>query len=217
MEIRGGKQMTQAETVKVKICGITNLDDALCAVEAGADALGFNFYEPVPRYIRPEEVRRIISYLPPFLTTVGLFVNPTLARIQEILDVAQVDAIQLHGEIDHGLVKILGKRAIIAIRIKDETSLKMIPQEEVNAIHLDSYVEGRYGGTGHTFDWGLAVKAKAYGRIILAGGLTPENVAAAVETVRPYGVDVSSGVEEKPGKKDHRKIREFISRAKNIK
>ncbi|MBI4640303.1 MAG: phosphoribosylanthranilate isomerase [Candidatus Tectomicrobia bacterium] len=208
--------MAPTETPKVKICGITNLYDALYAVEAGADALGFVFYEPVPRYIRPEEARRIISFLPPFLTTVGLFVNPTLARVKEIIEVAQVDAIQLHGEIDPEVVNMLGKRAIMAIRVKDEASLNMIPEEHVNAIHLDSYVEGLYGGTGHTFDWSLAIRAKAYGRIILAGGLTPDNVAAAVETVKPYGVDVSSGVEEKPGKKDHWKVREFIRRAKGI-
>lgn len=195
---------------RIKICGTTNLDDALIAVEAGADALGFIFVPNTPRYLHPDEAAKIIDELPPFITTVGLFVNAEQKEIDTIANNCSLDAIQLHGEEPPELCVTLNRRVVKAFRVKDESSLSRLHDYHVRAYLLDTYVKGTMGGTGKVFDWNLAVKAKQYGRIILAGGLNPDNIASAILQVRPYGVDVSSGVEVSPGRKDPAKIKAFI-------
>ncbi|RMF93316.1 MAG: phosphoribosylanthranilate isomerase [Nitrospinota bacterium] len=202
--------------VKVKICGITNWEDAIGAVEAGADALGFVFYPPSPRYISPEQAREIIAGLPPFVTTVGLFVNLPVAEVEEISAYCALDIVQLHGQEDPAYCRAIRRRVIKAFRLQAGAPLPPLSQYPVNAFLLDGYKEGVYGGSGTRFPWEMAVAAKAYGRIILAGGLHPGNVREAVNQVKPYGVDVSSGVEEKPGYKDRKKMEQFIQQAKGL-
>lgn len=196
--------------IRIKICGITNPDDALMAVEAGADALGFVFVPNTPRYITSGPAAKIIEQLPPFITTVGLFVNEDAAKIQRIADQCHLDALQLHGDESPEFCKALNRKTIKAFRIKDESSLSQVPDYRVSAYHLDTYVKGKMGGTGLIFNWTLAEKTKKYGPVILAGGLNPRNVASAVQQVRPYGVDVSSGVEATPGRKAPAKVEAFI-------
>lgn len=202
--------------IKIKICGITNLEDALAAVEAGADALGFVFYPPSPRCIQPEEARRIACQLPPFVTRVGVFVDEPLDRIREIAELCALGAIQLHGHESPELCRQLPWPAIKGFRLVQETDLAALSGYPVSAILMDSYVAGSFGGTGQMGNWELAKRAKAYGRIILAGGLTPQNVEQAIREVAPYAVDVSSGVERAPGFKDPEKIREFVRRARRL-
>jgi phosphoribosylanthranilate isomerase len=200
--------------VKVKICGITNIDDALHAAACGADALGFVFFDKSPRCVSPERARGIIAELPPFVTAVGLFVNEQPQRIREIADFCAVDVLQLHGDEAPKDCLLPPHRVVKALRVKDEGSLTSLGHYAVSALLLDAWVAGAYGGTGHVFNWELAARAAKRHRIILAGGLTPENVAEAVRTVRPYGVDVSSGVEASPGRKDPKKVEAFIHNAK---
>jgi phosphoribosylanthranilate isomerase len=195
---------------RIKICGTTNLDDALIAVEAGADALGFIFVPNTPRYIHPNQAAKIIENLPPFITTVGLFVNAEQIEIDTIVNDCSLDAIQLHGEEPPEFCQTLNRRVVKAFRVKDESSLSRLHDYHVRAYLLDTYVKGSIGGTGKVFDWNLAVKAKQYGRIIIAGGLNPDNIASAILRVRPYGVDVSSGVEVSPDRKDPAKVKAFI-------
>ena len=200
---------------RVKICGITSLEDALAAVDAGADALGFVFFKESPRHIFPEEAARIIAQLPPFIQTVGLFVNENIAAVKETADLCRLDLLQLHGDETPEQCHQLEHRVIKAFRIKDLNSLDPIVDYRVSGFLLDAYSPSAYGGTGMVFNWEIAAEAmKRHNRIILAGGLTPENVADAIRSVRPYAVDVSSGVETSPGKKDHQKVREFIRNAK---
>jgi phosphoribosylanthranilate isomerase len=200
---------------KVKIDGITNLDDALAAVEFGADALGFVFVPNTPRYIEPAKAAEIIARLPPFVTNVGVFVNDSQEHIKQIADQCKLSVLQLHGQEPPDFCLQFNRKVIKAFRIKDEESLTDLPKYTVSAYLLDTYVKGAMGGTGVTFDWRLALEAKKYGLVILAGGLNPENVAKAIQQVYPYGVDVSSGVEAKPGKKDHGKMKNFIKAARN--
>jgi phosphoribosylanthranilate isomerase len=197
--------------IKIKICGITNLDDALYAAECGADALGFNFYKKSPRCIEPDKAAEIIAQLPPFIMPVGIFVNEREDKIREIQHQTCIQAVQLHGDESPEFCQRFGGRVIKAFQIKDKESLKTMAHFHVGAFLLDSYKEGVRGGTGTTFDWHLAVVAKTFGKVILAGGLTPENVAEAVKLVQPYGVDVTGGVERDKGIKDHAKIKKFIS------
>lgn len=201
--------------VKIKICGITTLEDALVAIDAGADALGFVFYPKSPRHIFPEQAAAIIRHLPPFVQIVGLFVNESLPTVNETADQCGLDIVQLHGEESPEFCDAVKRRVIKAFRIKDIRSLEAINNYRTSAFLLDAWSPSAHGGTGRTFNWEIAATAAASGRIILAGGLTPENVAAAIELVRPYAVDVSSGVESAPGRKDIRKIEEFIYNAKN--
>lgn len=201
---------------RIKICGTTNLDDALMAVEAGADALGFIFVPDTPRYLHPDKAAKIIEELPPFITTVGLFVNANQREIDTIADGCSLDAVQLHGEEPPEVCQTLNRRVVKAFRVKDETSLANLHDYRVSAYLLDTYVKGAMGGTGKVFDWNLAVKAKKYGRIILAGGLNPENITLAISRVRPYGVDVSSGVEMRPGLKDPAKIKAFVGAVRAV-
>lgn len=201
--------------MRVKICGITQLEDALAAVDYGADAVGFVLYAQSQRFIELHRVQEIISMLPPYITTVGLFVDAEASEIQRAVDFCGIDLIQFQGNESPDICRCFSQRAIKAIHVKDQESLSILPQFQVRAYLLDTYREGEYGGTGIRFDWDLAIKAKPFGRIILAGGLTPENVQEAVEKVKPYGVDVSSGVESGiKGKKDHEKIKKFIEAAK---
>lgn len=201
--------------VSVKICGITSVEDAQAAVAAGADALGLVFYPPSPRYVTPEHARHIIRTLPPFVTTVGLFVDVPAAMVHDIASRCGLDRVQLHGRETPEFCRLIVPPVIKAFRIQSASSLAHLPSYQVSAFLLDAYVEGALpGGTGASFAWELAAQAKPYGPVILAGGLTPENVAAAIVQIRPYGVDVSTGVEQSPGVKDHAKMRRFIARAK---
>lgn len=204
--------------VKVKICGITNLEDALAAAEAGADALGFIFYPESPRFIEPGEVRNIISKLPVFITTVGVFVDESEEMIRRIIRESGVQTLQFHGAESPLLCTRFREKVIKAVKVKDAESINSMRMYSLDTFLLDTYHEEMRGGTGRTFDWKIAVKAKEYGLIILSGGLTPSNVGELITRVQPYGVDVSSGVEISPGKKDHRKIREFMKevRRKNV-
>jgi phosphoribosylanthranilate isomerase len=201
---------------RIKICGITSSDDALAAINYGADALGFVFYPESPRAIIPEEARRIISSLPPFVTTVGVFVDEPKKELEAIVSYTGVDIIQLHG-CEPPEYCDLSKKIIKAIRVKELSDLEPLNRyKNISAFLLDTYSKDVIGGTGLIFNWEVAVEAKKFGRIILAGGLTPENIEDAVKLVQPYAVDVASGVEgTKKGIKDHNKLKLFIERAKN--
>ena len=196
--------------IKVKICGTTSLKDAFLAVESGADAIGFIFYKMSPRNISQKEAKEIILQLPPFIETVGVFVNETSDKINRIAEQCKLNSIQLHGEESPALCRRVKRKVIKAFRVKDADSLKNIASYDVSGFLLDSYNDGSKGGTGQVFDWNLALRVKKQGPVILAGGLNPYNVFTAIHRVKPYGVDVCSGVEKSPGIKDHEKIREFI-------
>lgn len=200
--------------VRIKICGITNLEDALIATELGADAVGFIFYEKSPRFINPRTAALIIRELPPFVATVGVFVNEPPEKLVDIAKQAGVGCVQLHGDETPEYCASLGLRTIKALRVKDAYVLNKLRSFTVSGILLDTYKEGVPGGTGETFDWDIAAEAAKAGRIILSGGLNPENVRQAIEKVRPYAVDVSSGVESKPGRKDHAKLKKFFEQVR---
>jgi phosphoribosylanthranilate isomerase len=201
--------------VRVKICGITTLDDAAAAVDYGADALGFVFFKGSPRYVTPEQALAIIRGLPSFVTTVGVFVDETLQDMQRIVAATCLDVVQLHGDEQPEACQ-MSRRVVKAIRIKSIDSLEPLKnfRNRVSAFLLDAYTPDALGGTGLKFNWDIAVEAKQFGPIILAGGLNPDNVQQAVRHVRPYGIDVSSGVEREKGRKDHQKLKLFIERAK---
>ena len=198
--------------IRVKICGVTNLPDALAAVEAGADALGFVFYEQSPRRVAPETAAGIIRQLPPFVAKVGLFVNAPLEVVHQTIAACGLDTLQFHGGESPAYCRAFTLRTLKAFRVQDRGFLGELPAFDTAAWLLDAAVSGQYGGTGARFDWALAVEAGRLGKpIILAGGLTPANVQEAIRQTRPYAVDVSSGVESAPGRKDAGKIREFIA------
>ena len=202
--------------LKIKICGITNPADALAAAAAGADALGFMFYEPSPRWVPPETAARITRQLPPFIARVGVFVDASEDFIRRAIAECGLDALQFHGSEPPEFCRRFHRAAIKAIRVRDLDSLAVLPSYDTSAWLLDSYVPGQSGGTGRRFNWELAGEAKKLGcPILLAGGLAPENIAEAVRAVRPYGVDVSSGVESAPGRKDPAKLRAFIQAARS--
>jgi phosphoribosylanthranilate isomerase len=201
--------------VKVKICGITSLEDALTSIEAGADAVGFVFYPLSPRHIFPEQAADIIRCLPSFVQTVGLFVNEEQSVVNTTADQCGLDIVQLHGEETPEYCEYVRRRVIKAFRVKDITTLDSLVQYHVSGYLLDAWSPLALGGTGKTFNWEIAAEAANRGhRVILAGGLTPDNVAEAVRLVTPYAVDVSSGVECSPGRKDADKIRTFIIQAR---
>jgi phosphoribosylanthranilate isomerase len=201
--------------IRVKICGITSRDDAVAAVEAGADALGFIFVRGTPRWIEPEAAGAIVREVGPFVTTVGVFVDRTLEEMEQIAAVSGISLAQLHGSEAPEACGRLRLPFVKAIRIQGEDDLSVIGRyKEARAFLLDSYSPGVLGGTGKTFPWAIAARAAREARIVLSGGLTPDNVAKAILQVRPYGVDVSSGVEASPGRKDQRKVKEFIQQAK---
>lgn len=197
---------------KIKICGITNLDDALLAVELGADALGFVFYPRSTRYVTVRAAADICHRLPPFVTRVGVFVDELEYEIEKALHECLLTALQFHGDEPPGFCVKFAAKSIKAIRVRDETSLREAAQYDVDAILLDAHDATAQGGTGKRIDWSLAARAREFIRLpmILAGGLTPENVAEAIRIVRPYAVDVASGVEREPGRKDPHKLRQFI-------
>jgi phosphoribosylanthranilate isomerase len=202
--------------VRVKICGITSPEDALMAVEAGADALGFVFFQGSPRCISIEQAAAIIRRLPPFVQTVGLFVNEELALVNSIADQCRLDLVQLHGEEAPEYCDNVRRRVIKAFRVKDHSVLESMANYHVAACLLDAWSPVMHGGTGTTFNWEIAARAASLQRIILAGGLTPENVAGAVAAVKPYAVDVSSGVESAPGKKDAGAVTSFIRATRSL-
>ena len=201
-------------TTKIKICGITNIEDALFAAEAGADALGFVFYEKSPRYVSSETVKKIISMLPPFVTTVGLFVNAGGEAIETTVRLSGINVIQLHGDETPEECSFAPHPVIKAVRVKDAGSLAGVEKYPVSALLLDAWNDQQYGGTGESFNWQLARNLTGQLPIVLAGGLNPDNVAEAIRVVAPYAVDVSSGVEKSPGEKDHDKIRKFIQQVR---
>jgi phosphoribosylanthranilate isomerase len=193
------------------------MDDAQAAIEAGADALGFMFYEPSKRFITPENAAKIIASVPPSVDRVGVFVNADAEAIRHAVEVSGINVIQFHGEEAPEFCERFRPLKIWkAFRMENEKSLEAVRRfKTADAWLLDSYVKGAHGGTGETFNWDLAIDAKKNGRpVILAGGLVPDNVGEAVRRVQPYGIDVSSGVESAPGIKDPDKIRAFIRSAK---
>jgi phosphoribosylanthranilate isomerase len=192
--------------MKIKICGITNMEDALLAAELGADALGFIFVKTSPRHIRPSTVRKIIQELPPFIVPIGVVADVEHDEILELIDETGICCVQLHGNESPKQLAKFPVPVYKSFRVDKEFNLETLQRYKGSAYLLDTYVEGALGGTGKTFDWDIAVKAKSYGRIILAGGLTPENIAEAIQKVHPYAVDVNSGVESAPGKKDRTKL-----------
>ena len=200
----------------IKICGITNLDDALASVAAGADALGFNFYGPSPRYVKPSEARKIIEQLPANVLKVGVFVNEaTPQRVRDIAADAGVTALQLHGDESPEYCAALADNyviKVISLHREDVDSYK------VTALMVDSGDKHMRGGTGKIVDWSAAAKlARHVPRLFLAGGLSPENVEEAIDQVRPYAIDVCSSVEQKPGRKDHDRLRAFVKKARSVK
>jgi phosphoribosylanthranilate isomerase len=193
--------------IKVKICGLTNLEDALAAVEYGADALGFVF-APSPRRVMPEVVGKIVAGLPPFVTRVGVFVNAELVEIRQTMSLCGLDLVQLHGKEGSDLCASLFPRVIKVFNPGNLPPLSELEKYQAAAVMLD---KEKGAGIEH---WSIARDMRRHVRLILAGGLTPENVAQAIRVTQPYAVDVSSGVEEKPGRKDHSKMKDFINAAK---
>ncbi len=199
--------------ILVKVCGITNLADALLSVEAGADALGFNFYRRSPRYIEPDAVREIIEQLPATVLCVGVFVNEAEPlEVARLADASGVRAIQLHGDEPPDYCRLLKDRYVIkALRAGADFSPERVMEYETQAILLDAFSAATYGGTGRTVDWSLARRTRELTpRLFLAGGLTPENIAEAIAAVSPYAVDACSGLESAPGRKDAARVRAFI-------
>jgi phosphoribosylanthranilate isomerase len=204
-------------SVKVKICGITNAADALAAVAAGADALGFMFYEASPRRVSIREVAEIVRELPPLVIKVGVFVDASEDTVMRAISDCGLNLLQFHGRETPEYCKQFGLMSMKAFRIRNAESLAELTDYATDAWLLDSFVADKIGGTGEKFNWDLAIEAKKLGRpIFLAGGLTPANVADAVKRVQPFGVDVSSGVEAEPGRKDHAKVREFVQAARSV-
>ena len=197
--------------VRSKICGITRIEDALAAVAAGADAIGFVFYAKSPRAVSVTQAQAIIAALPPFVTTVGLFVNASACELNETLDAVPLDLLQFHGDETPEQCEGFHRPYIKALRVKagDDIAQACRVYQSASGILLDAYVEGVPGGTGEVFDWSLIPQGLSK-PIILAGGLMPGNVAQAIAQVRPYAVDVSGGVEISKGIKDHDRIRAFM-------
>jgi phosphoribosylanthranilate isomerase len=198
----------------VKICGITNLEDAVFSVQSGANALGFIFYDKSPRHVEPETVHRIVKQLPESVARIGVFVNPTVEDVSTICRHIRLTALQVYGNQSDGELRALGMNVIKAFQVDSRFDVEQLRRYSVDAFLLDTFVGGKAGGTGKTFDWEIAQRATKFGRVILSGGLNPDNIADAVRFVRPYGVDVCSGVEERPGKKDLKKVEEFIRKAR---
>ncbi len=205
--------------MKIKICGITNRNDAIDAVNLGADAVGFIFYENSPRYISPDIVEEISLFLPPFVLLVGVFVNHDKAFIDAVVHRCKLDLIQLHGDESPEFCRNMRRRVIKAFKIQDIDDVDAIApyQSSVSAVLLDTKVKGIEGGTGKVFDWGLALKAKEFDiPLILAGGINAGNLNKAAKLVNPYAVDLSSSVESCPGIKDYNKMKDIIDVAKTL-
>ncbi|MDA1190696.1 MAG: phosphoribosylanthranilate isomerase [Candidatus Poribacteria bacterium] len=200
---------------RVKICGITNRDDAHLAVDEGADALGFIFHPKSPRYITPEAAREIVLTLPPFVTTVGVFVDETPMAMNRVIEHVGLNAAQLHGDETSETCRHVRADVIKVFRVKDSLDFPF-DRYPVRAFMLDTYVKEAHGGTGERFDWELAKEVKRFGSIILAGGLTPGNVVEAIRVAEPYAVDVSSGVEARPGVKNPDALRAFLRTVRSL-
>lgn len=202
-------------SVRVKICGITNLPDAQAAVEAGADAVGFMFYDRSPRFIPTKTAAEISRALPPFTLRVGVFVNPSEEFVRYAIRECGLGLLQFHGDEPPEFCAQFELMSMKAFRVRDAGSLQELPKYHTDAWLLDAYVSDTFGGTGEKFNWNLAMEVQKLGKpVFLAGGLTPQNVAEAIRQVRPFGVDVSSGVESAPGKKDRAKVQAFIKSVK---
>lgn len=201
--------------VKVKICGITNIDDALKAVFYGATALGFIFHKKSPRYVSPSRAKRLIDALPPLVTPVGVFVDLKERAIHDICRFTGIQTVQLHGVEEPAFCLRLKKnyKVIKGFRVNDDFRLANVQKYKVDAWLFDAFVDGQEGGTGQTFNWRLLEGVKFERPVILSGGLTAANVAEGIGLVKPYAVDVSSGVERTPGIKDPQKIRDFMTAA----
>jgi len=203
----------------VKICGITNLEDALAAVEAGADALGFNFYKPSPRYITPQNAREIIEQLPASVLTVGVFVNEESDTVRSIANEAALQALQLHGDESPTYCRELAAEYyVIKTFAVSESFDPQTPNEyEVDAIMLDTKHNSLRGGTGRVFDWSVAQRlASTIPKLFLAGGLSPENIENAIKTVRPFAVDACSALEDRAGKKNEERMRVFVNAVRRV-
>jgi phosphoribosylanthranilate isomerase len=197
--------------VRVKVCGIRSLEEAQASIAAGADALGFNFWPRSPRYIVPEAAREIVAALPPLVANIGVFVNEAREKIEAIASDLRLAAVQLHGdESPEFCASITAAKTIKALRVTEDFAPRSIGRYSVSMILLDTGIAGSYGGTGRTFDWSVAVECARLSPIILAGGLTAQNVGEAISTVRPAAIDVCSGVESEPGRKDLVKLRNFM-------
>jgi phosphoribosylanthranilate isomerase len=206
--------------VALKVCGITKAEDARYAASLGFDAIGFIFYPQSPRYIEPEKAKEIIEQLPPFVNTVGVFVNDPIEKIKEICSITKITTVQLHGDESPEFCKQVPVRVIKAFGIDDRFSFSTLAKYQhsnVSAFLLDKHSPELVGGTGQSFDWHLAKEAKSYGRIILAGGITPFNVISALNEAEPYGLDVNSGVEILPGEKNRNKLRALIENVRRHK
>jgi len=201
---------------KVKICGLTNYDDAVAAMDMGADLLGFNFYPVSPRYVTPEQATDIINKLPGFIDTVGVFVNASIEHIHETNAVCQLDWVQLHGDEDPDFCRALlshNVKTMKAIRVKNQADIERADSFFTDAVLLDAFDPHKYGGTGLTFDWNVIGHISK--RVFLAGGINPDNAAEAVK-LGVYGIDVCSGVESGPGKKDHRKMKKLFENIRHL-
>jgi len=204
------------QIVKVKICGITNIEDAKAAMEMGADLLGFNFYEKSPRFISPQAAAKIISQLPAFVDIVAVYVNPTLEQIKEQITDGSFNWVQLHGDETPEFCNSLRQfsvKTIKAIGVKDKSSLELAEKYFTDAVLLDAFDPKRYGGTGISFDWNVIGNINK--RVFLAGGINPDNVRKALE-LDVYGIDVCSGIESAPGKKDHKKMKQLFENIKYV-
>ena len=205
--------------IYTKVCGITKIEDARYAVQLGFNALGFIFYPPSPRYIDPEKARDIIAELPPFIPTVGVFVNENEEKVREICEFSKLSLVQLHGEETPDYCRNMPVRVIKAFGVDAHFSFNILAtymNSNVAAFLLDKHSPELIGGTGQVFDWQLVKKAKEYGRIILAGGITPFNVENALSEAEPFGIDVNSGVEILPGQKNRIKMKELIEKVRRF-
>ena len=204
-------------STRVKICGITSVADGLMAAEAGADMIGLMFYEQSPRYITLAQAVEISRALSPHVMRVGVFVNPSEDQVMRAISECQLGLLQFHGDEPSMFCTQFGVMSMKAIRVRDASSIEQLAHYQTEAFLLDAHSKSGLGGTGEKFNWDLAKAAEKYGKpLFLAGGLTPENVAEAVRIVRPFAVDVSSGVESAPGKKDPAKVAAFIKAAKSV-
>jgi phosphoribosylanthranilate isomerase len=203
-------------TTRVKICGITSVADGLMAAAAGADMVGLMFYDQSPRHVALPVAAEISRALPPYIQRVGVFVNPDETFVNQAIVECGLNLLQFHGEESSGFCTQFGLMSVKALRVQDASSLAALANYQTDAFLLDAYSRSGRGGTGEKFNWNLAVEARKFGKpIFLAGGLTPENVAEAVRQVQPFAVDVSSGVELAPGRKDETKVRAFVTAARN--
>jgi len=202
---------------RVKICGITNKEDAFLAASLGAWALGFIFYKKSPRDISAYKARKIISELPPFIVPVGVFVNQKEGAVRDIAKFCGITTLQFHGDETPQYCQHFGQYKIIkAFRVKDDFNISNLSQFKTSAYLFDAYQENTFGGSGRTFNWDIIKDKKLQRPVILSGGLNPDNVASAIETVKPYAVDVSSGVEASPGKKSGKLLQDFFENLRGV-